>query len=233
MTKDWTKLGAVLAAGTLFLTACATDEYGNPRPMSETEKGIGIGAATGAAIGALVADKSAKGAALGAVGGAMVGGLIGNYMEQQRRDFEKLLAPEIESGVIRVEKLPNDQILVGMTGETAFEVDSDQIKPGFYSTMDKISQVVNKYGKTRLAIAGYTDSTGSDQYNQQLSERRAGSVQNYLLSDNVYPDRLSAAGYGKRRPIASNDTEDGRRMNRRVDITVIPVIEEGEAGFSG
>jgi outer membrane protein OmpA-like peptidoglycan-associated protein len=226
MNGNWIKLGAALTAATLFLAGCATDEYGNPRPMTETEKGIGIGAATGAAIGALVADKSAKGAALGAVGGAMVGGLIGNYMEQQRRDFERLLAPEIESGVIRVEKLPNDQLLVGMTGETAFEVDSDQIKPGFYSTMDKISQVVNKYGKTRLAIAGYTDSTGSTQYNQQLSERRAGSVQNYLLSDNVYPDRLSAAGYGKSRPIAGNDTDEGRRMNRRVDITIIPVTEE-------
>ena len=147
-------------------------------------------------------------------------------MEQQRRDFEKVLAPEIAAGVIRVEKLPNDQLLVGMTGETAFEVDSDQIKPGFYSTMDKISGVVNKYGKTQLAIAGHTDSTGSAQYNQQLSERRADAVQNYLLSDNVYPARLSAVGYGKNRPIASNDSEAGRRLNRRVDITIIPVVDQ-------
>ena len=106
-------------------------------------------------------------------------------------------------------------------------MDSDQIKPGFYSTMDKISGVVNKYGKTQLAIAGHTDSTGSAQYNQQLSERRADAVQNYLLSDNVYPARLSAAGYGKNRPIASNDSETGRRLNRRVDITIIPVVEQG------
>lgn len=226
MNKYWMKLGAALTASTLLLGGCATDEYGNPRPMSETEKGVGIGAVTGAALGALVANKSGKGAAIGAVGGALVGGLVGNYMEQQRRDFEQVLAPEISAGVIRVEKLPNDQLLVGMTGETAFEVDSDQIKPGFYSTMDKIAGVVNKYGKTQLAVAGYTDSTGAVTYNQQLSERRADSVQNYLLSDNVYPARLSATGYGKSRPIASNDTEEGRRKNRRVDITIIPVVEE-------
>lgn len=217
------QLAAGIAAGTLLLASCATDEYGNPRGMTETEKGLGIGAITGAAAGALIADKSGKGAALGAVGGALVGGLIGNYMEQQRRDFVKLLAPEIASGAIRVEKLPNDRLLVGMTGETAFEVDSDRIQPGFYTTMDKISGVVNKYGKTQLAIAGHTDSTGSAEHNQELSERRAASVQTYLLSDNVYPARLSAVGYGKNRPIASNDTEAGKRRNRRVDITIIPV----------
>jgi len=221
-----THFSAALAAGALFLTSCATDDYGNRRALTETEKGLAIGALTGAAAGALIADKSGKGAALGAAGGALVGGLIGNYMEQQRRDFEKLLAAEIASGAIRVEKLPDDRLLVGMTGETAFEVDSDRIQPGFYSTMDKISGVVNKYGKTKLSIAGHTDSTGSAAHNQELSERRAKSVEEYLLSDNVYPTRLSAAGYGKNQPIASNDSEDGKRQNRRVDITIIPVAEE-------
>jgi outer membrane protein OmpA-like peptidoglycan-associated protein len=220
------KLSAAVTAAALVMAGCATDEYGNPRTMTETEKGLAIGALTGAAAGALIADKSAKGAALGAAGGALVGGLIGNYMEQQRRDFEKLLAPEIAAGAIRVEKLSDDRLLVGMTGETAFEVDSEQIKPGFYSTMDKISGVVNKYGKTRLDIGGHTDSTGSAAYNQDLSERRAASVEAYLLGDNVYPARLSAAGYGKNRPIASNDTEYGRRQNRRVDITIIPVPDK-------
>lgn len=226
MQHRWIQFAAALAAGALLLVGCATDEYGNPREMTETEKGLGIGAATGAAVGALIADKSGKGAALGAAGGALVGGLIGNYMEQQRRDFEKLLAPEIASGVIRVEKLSDDRLLVGMTGETAFEVDSDQIQPGFYSTMDKISGVVNKYGKTQLAIAGHTDNTGSAAHNQELSERRAKSVQEYLLADNVYPARLSAAGYGKNRPIAGNDTEEGKRKNRRVDITIVPATSE-------
>lgn len=227
MRSHWMKLGVAAAAAAILLAGCATDEYGQRRPMTETEKGVGIGAVTGAAIGALVADKSGKGAAIGAVGGAIVGGLVGNYMEQQRRDFQRVLADEIAAGVIRVEKLPDDRLLVGMTSETAFEIDSDRIKPGFYSTMDKIAGVVNKYGKTQLSIAGHTDSTGSDAHNQRLSERRAGSVKNYLLSANVYPERLSAYGLGESQPIASNDTPEGRRLNRRVDITIIPVVAEG------
>ena len=148
-------------------------------------------------------------------------------MEKQRRDFERLLAPEITAGVIRVEPLPNDRLLVGMTRETAFAVDSDRIEAGFYSTLDKISGVVNKYGKTQLEIAGHTDSTGSDAYNQGLSERRAQAVQNYLLSSNVYPTRLSATGYGEAQPIAGNETAAQRQRNRRVDITIIPIAAKG------
>jgi outer membrane protein OmpA-like peptidoglycan-associated protein len=144
-------------------------------------------------------------------------------MEQQRRDFLRVLADEIAAGYIRVEKISEGQILVGMTGATAFEVDSDRIQPGFYSTMDKIAAVVNKYGETRLDIAGFTDNTGSASYNQQLSERRATSVEGYLLDSNVYPARLSSRGYGEGRPIASNSTDQGRRLNRRVDITLTHV----------
>jgi outer membrane protein OmpA-like peptidoglycan-associated protein len=226
MNKRWIKPCTLIVCGSLVLAGCATDEYGNRRPLTETEMGVGIGALTGAAIGAVAARKSAKGAAIGAVGGALVGGLVGNYMEKQRRDFEKVLAPEIAAGVIQVQKLPNDQILVGMTSESTFEVDSAQIKPDFYSTMDKIANVVNKYGNTHLAIAGYTDSTGSAAYNQGLSERRAVAVRTYLLDDGVYPARMTAAGYGKRYPVASNSTEQGRSRNRRVDITIIPVTAE-------
>lgn len=218
-----TKIGVTLAAAVLLLGGCATDEYGNPRPMGETEKGVGIGAATGAAIGALSTSKSLQGAAIGAVVGGVGGGLIGNYMEQQRRDFQKVLANEIAAGDIRLEQLSDDRLLVGMTSETAFDVDSANIKPGFFSTLDKIAGVVNKYGKTQLSIAGHTDDTGAASYNQALSERRAQAVQNYLLSSNVYPARLSARGYGENQPIASNATPEGRRLNRRVDITIIPV----------
>jgi len=225
MNKPWMRLSAVIFAGNLGLVGCATDEYGKRRRLTETQKGVAIGAIAGAAIGAAVADKSARGAVIGAAGGALTGGLIGNYMERQRQDFMKVLAPEIAAGVIRVEPRSNDQLLVGMTSETAFEVDSDQIKPGFHSTLGKIAGVVNRYGKTRLIIAGHTDSTGSNEYNQGLSERRAQAVQGYLLSENVYPNRLSAIGYGEDQPIASNDTEAGLRRNRRVDITIIPITK--------
>jgi outer membrane protein OmpA-like peptidoglycan-associated protein len=222
---------ALTAVLSVSLVGCATtDEYGNPRPMTESEKGVGIGAATGAAAGAIIGSLSGdagKGALIGAVGGAITGGLVGTYMENQRKDFERALADEIARGDIRVEKLPNDQLLVGMTSATTFDVDSSDIKPGFYSTMDKISGIVNKYGKTRLVIAGYTDNTGSDAYNADLSRRRAGAVESYLLSDQVAPQRLSSIGYGESRPIAPNDTEAGRTLNRRVEITIIPVVADG------
>jgi len=226
MNEFWMRSGAVFLAGSLLLVACATGEQGNRRPLTETQAGVAIGAITGAAIGAVVADKSAKGAVIGAAGGGLAGGLIGRYMEEQRRDFEKLLAPEISAGVVRVTPLSDDRLLVGMTSETTFEMDSDRIKPGFHSTLNKISGVVNKYGKTRLTIAGHTDSTGSAAHNQGLSERRARAVKGYLFSENVYPGRLDAVGYGEDQPVASNETEESRRRNRRVDITIIPITTE-------
>jgi len=213
----------------VVLAGCAKDPYGSSRPMTETEKGLGIGAASGAAAGAIIGSLSGdagKGALIGAVGGALAGGLVGNYMEQQRKDFERALADEIARGDIRVEKLPDDRLLVGMTSATTFDVDSADIKPGFYSTMDKISGIVNKYGKTSLVIAGHTDDTGSDDYNLALSRRRANAVESYLMADQVSPARLTSTGYGEARPIAPNDTETGRTLNRRVEITIIPVVED-------
>ena len=223
---------AALAASLVIGGCATTDEYGSPRPMGETEKGLAIGSAIGAATGALIGSQGAnagKGALIGAVGGALIGGLVGNYMEQQRKDFERALADEIARGDIRVEKLPNDELKVGMTSATTFDVDSANIKPGFDSTMDKIAGIVNKYGKTQLQIAGYTDNTGSPEYNLDLSRRRANAVESYLLAEQVASARMSSVGFGEERPIASNDTDYGRTLNRRVEITIIPVVEEGSS----
>jgi len=231
MQIDALKRTAAAVAISFSLAGCATtDEYGDPRPASETEKGLGIGAAAGAAAGALIGSASAdagKGALIGAIGGAIIGGAVGNYMERQRKDFERVLADEIARGDINLTKNADHSLVVGMTSATTFDVDSDTIKPGFYSTMDKISGVVNKYGKTQLVIAGYTDDTGSAEHNLELSRRRADSVESYLLSDAVAPQRLSSIGYGEDDPIASNATNYGRTLNRRVEITIIPVVEGG------
>jgi len=216
------KMTVAVMSLALLAGGCATDGTGRPR-MTETGAGALIGGATGAAVGALVTSKSAKGALIGAVGGAIAGGMVGAYMEDQRRDFERALSDEIQAGMIRVEKQPDDRLLVGMTGATTFEVDSAVIKPGFYSTMDKIASIVQRYGKTQLFVSGHTDSTGTAAYNQQLSEQRADAVQRYLLADGVMRERLSAAGYGETSPIASNASEQGRRLNRRVDILIVPI----------
>ena len=222
MKANFSKRIAVAATVAVLITGCAADGSG----MSQTGRGAAIGTATGAAAGALIGSLGAnagRGALIGAIGGALAGGMVGAYMEQQHQDFQKALADEIANGMIRVQKLPNDELLVGMTGETAFEVDSDRIKPGFYSTMDKIAAIVNQYGKTELAVAGHTDSTGSAQHNQLLSERRAGSVENYLTGSGVYQERIASAGFGMNKPVASNETDAGRRLNRRVDIIIVPI----------
>lgn len=207
---------------TLTLGACATDEYGNRRELTDAEKGALIGGGIGAVLGLGAKDKS-RAVLYGIVGG-LGGAVVGNYMDKQKKDFEKQLKNEMQSGAIQVEALPNNVLMVTMTAQTSFAVNSAQIQQGFYSTMDKIASIVNKYGKTHLTLVGYTDSTGSASYNKQLSKRRADSVMNYLLNRGVIPQRLSTIGMGEERPRASNATAAGRALNRRVEIIIEPVV---------
>ena len=207
-------------AASVALAACAD------RPLTYTESGALIGAASGAVVGAMAYKKDrTKGAVVGAVGGGLAGGAVGAYMDSQKRDLEKNLAPEIKAGQARVEKLPNDVVRVTMTNQTAFETDSATIKPGFQSTMDKLADVVVRYGKTTLVVVGHTDNVGTAGYNQRLSERRANSVAQYLESRRVNAMRLAIAGKGESEPVASNSTESGRQANRRVEIYLEPVVQ--------
>jgi outer membrane protein OmpA-like peptidoglycan-associated protein len=207
-----------------LLAGCAAD--GSMAPMGNREMGTLIGAAGGAVIGAVAYDRNrTKGAVVGAVGGALAGGVVGRYMDDQKRDLEKNLGAEIKAGQARVEKLPNDVVRVTMTNQTAFETDSSEVKAGFNSTMDKLADVVVRYGKTTLTVVGHTDNTGTDTYNQALSERRALSVARYLESKRVNSMRLATAGKGETQPVASNGSEGGRQANRRVEIYVEPVTE--------
>jgi outer membrane protein OmpA-like peptidoglycan-associated protein len=146
-------------------------------------------------------------------------------MDDQKRDLEKNLAQEIKTGQVRVQKLANDVVRITMTNQTAFETNSVDIKPGFHSTMDKVADVVVRYGKTTLTVVGHTDDVGSNAYNQTLSERRAHSVAQYLESRHVNSMRLALSGKGETQPVESNATETGRQANRRVEIYVEPVTE--------
>ncbi|HEV2431028.1 MAG TPA: OmpA family protein [Burkholderiales bacterium] len=216
--------GMVVIAVVLAVAGCAAD--GSMPTMGHREMGAIIGAAGGAVIGAVAYDKNrTKGALIGAVGGALAGGAIGRYMDDQKRDLEKNLAQEIKSGVAKVEKLQNDVVRVTMTNQTAFDTDSIQIKPGFYSTMDKLADVVVRYNKTSLTVVGHTDNVGSDSYNQKLSEQRALSVARYLEGKRVHSMRLATSGKGESQPVASNGSESGRQANRRVEIYVEPVTQ--------
>lgn len=216
-------LTCMIAFG-VALAGCATD----PDRRTNVEKGALIGAIGGAVIGAMAYKRNrTQGAVFGAVGGGLAGVAVGHYMDSQKRDLEKNLAPEIQSGQARVRKLSDQVVLVTMTSQTAFEVDSANINPGFRSTLDKVADVVVRYGKTTLTVVGHTDSTGSTAYNQQLSERRSLSVAQYLESRKVNGLRLATAGRGELDPVASNDTEAGRQANRRVEIYVEAVVQEG------
>jgi outer membrane protein OmpA-like peptidoglycan-associated protein len=207
---------------TIGLTGCASDPF--PR-ATNTQKGAVIGAVGGAAVGAAVSKNKGKGALLGAIGGGLAGGGVGYYMDRQKQDLEKVLAPERQTGAIDIDKLPDNTLKITMTNQTAFDVNSADVKSGFHSTMDKLAQVMNKYGKTTLTIMGHTDSDGSAQYNQDLSQRRAFAVQQAFVQRSVIPERLSAIGKGESEPRASNSTESGKQLNRRVEIFVEPVVE--------
>lgn len=223
MTKKIRHFAMVVAATMTLVSCAATDEYGNQRSWTDTEKGVLIGATIGVLAGLTTKDKKKKAVLYGVVGG-IAGGAVGAYMDSQKKDFEKQLNEEIARGDIIVEKLPQDVLMVTMTSQTAFDVNSTRIKSGFNSTLDKIAGIVNKYGKTHLTVVGHTDSTGSDSYNQQLSERRANSVASALLERGVIQQRLSVYGAGETKPRASNNTESGRTLNRRVEIIIEPVV---------
>lgn len=196
------------------------------RSMNNTEKGAIIGAVGGAVVGAAVADKKGKGALIGAVGGGLAGAAVGNYMDRQKQDLEKNLKSERESGAVSVQKLPGDVVRITMTSQTAFDVGSAEIKPAFRTTMDRLADVVVRYGKTALTVVGHTDAEGTKENNQDLSQRRAQAVGDYLKTRNVNPARLTAVGKGEAEPVADNKTEAGRRANRRVEILVEPVRAE-------
>ena len=224
----------IIVVFAVFSTGCATDEYGNSRPMTDAEKGALYGAASGAVIGALAKkDNRTKGALIGAVGGGLAGAAVGTYMDSQKKDLEKVLAPEVQSGAINIVKVNQNNLQITMTAQTAFDFNSTDIKPGFHSTMDKIANVLVRYGKTHLTIVGHTDNVGTQQYNQTLSERRSGAVADYLRAKGVIPQRLESAGQGENSPRATNATEEGRRLNRRVEIIIEPIVAESPSQTPG
>ena len=216
-----------LLIASLLVAGCATDDTGRGAfNRSNMETGAVLGAAGGAILGAVAyGTSSPKGVLIGAIGGGLAGGAVGAYMDSQKKDLEKNLSSEIRTHEARVDELPNHLVRITMTGDTGFNTNSTDIKPGFHSTLDKIADVVVRYGKTTLTVAGHTDNVGSAQFNQGLSERRANAVAAYLESKRVQAVRLNIVGKGEAMPIASNANEGGRAQNRRVEIYVQPVVE--------
>ncbi len=192
---------------------------------TQTQKGAvvgtGVGAAVGAGLGAAIGRSGTAaliGAGAGALAGGLTGGVIGNYMDKQEAAMRQSLANVEAANVQRNQ----DMLTVTFKSDVLFAVNSSALKPGSYDELNRVAKVLNQYPQTTITIAGHTDSTGTDAYNKTLSERRADAVKNALVGMGVNPARMTAVGYGKSRPVADNDTEAGRQMNRRVEILINP-----------
>ncbi|WP_366949848.1 OmpA family protein [Immundisolibacter sp.] len=213
------RLRAIVVTGLVaaLISGCATNPETGQREMTKTGKGAAIGAAAGAVLGGISGGDRGQRAAIGAAAGAAIGAGIGKYMQNQE---EKLRQQTAGSGV-EVSR-QGDNVILNMPSHVTFATDSAQISPAFQSTLDQVAATIVEYKDTRVQIAGHTDSTGSESYNQQLSERRAQAVADYLASRGVDRARLSTVGYGETRPIATNETPEGRQQNRRVEIVLSP-----------
>ena len=183
---------------------------------SRKQKGAATGAAAGAAVGAAIGHQSgntAVGAILGAVVGGAAGAYIGNYMDKQAAEMER----DLEGA--RVERV-GEGIKITFDSGLLFDVDKAALRTRSKEELANLSTILNKYEDTDILLEGHTDATGSEEYNLDLSRNRAQSVANYLAITNVRETRFTIMGYGEEQPIASNDTPDGRRLNRRVEVAI-------------
>ena len=216
----WRCIG-VASAALVFMGACTTvNPYTKEQQTSKVVKGAGIGAAAGAVIGLLTKGDKLQNALIGAGVGAIAGGGVGYYMDVQ----EAKLRQKLEGTGVSVTRI-GDNITLNMPSNITFALNSADLNAQFYTALDGVAMVLKEYDKTVIEVAGHTDSSGSDQYNQALSERRAQAVASYLGSHGVASQRLITIGAGESHPVASNDTEQGRAANRRVELTIVPVTK--------
>jgi outer membrane protein OmpA-like peptidoglycan-associated protein len=208
----------------LLLQACSTvDPYTREEKTSSATKGAAIGAAVGAVLGIATSgdkkkrtERALKGAGIGAI----AGGGVGYYMDVQ----EAKLRQQLEHTGVSVTR-SGDNIILNMPANITFAVDRAEVNPNFVDTLGSVALVLKEYKSTMIEVAGHTDSTGSDGYNQRLSQQRAQSVSSVLIANGVESIRIDSVGYGESRPIASNGTTSGRQQNRRAELTLLPYVE--------
>jgi len=207
----------------IIVSGCTTtDPFTGEKKLTNTTQGSMWGAFGGALLAAAISDKKDRkkhmlqGAGIGALGGAAVG----QYMDRQ----ENQLRQQLQGSGVSVTR-NGDNIILNMPSNITFDTNSSTLQSRFQNTLDSVVLVLNEYKSTMINVVGHTDSTGSKEYNQNLSVQRAISVANYLANKGVAQQRLAASGYGEAFPVAPNTTPEGRAQNRRVEVELQPVTE--------
>ncbi|MEN7342110.1 MAG: OmpA family protein [Pseudomonadota bacterium] len=216
------KLITVMTGAAVLASACSTlDPYTREEKTSNATKGALIGAAAGVVAGLISGDDAVERrqrALIGAGVGALAGGAIGVYMDNQEAE----LRAELEGTGVSVTRI-GENITLNMPGNVTFATNSASLNPQFFDVLGSVGKVLNKYEKTIVEVAGHTDSDGSVEYNQTLSEQRAGSVAAYLRNQGIINERIITIGQGELRPVADNNSAAGKQANRRVELTLVPV----------
>lgn len=222
MFKNTTLRTGIAAFALIFLASCTTlDPYTGEKKTSKATQGAFLGALAGAVVG-LVSGGDAverrQRALIGAGIGALAGGAVGSYMDRQ----EAKLRQKLEGTGVSVTR-NGDNITLNMPGDVTFKTNSSDLNSSFFKVLDSVSIVLKEFDKTVVEVAGHTDSTGSESYNQQLSENRANTVGSFLGSQGINDVRIITVGLGETRPVADNETARGRQQNRRVELTLVPI----------
>lgn len=204
------------------LAGCAADD-----PHRRAKTGAGIGAVVGAVVGNSVSH--ARGAPIvGAVVGAIAGGAVGNYMDKQQRELEQQLAEEARNNELQIVRLSDNSLKIGIASDVSFDLGSATLRPDALDTYGKIANVLRSYDKTVIHVVGHTDTSGSSDFNQNLSVNRAASVGSYLSQSGVPQTRIREEGRGERELAVQTADNVKEARNRRVDIVLKPVVEGNE-----
>jgi outer membrane protein OmpA-like peptidoglycan-associated protein len=196
---------------------------------SNTVKGGVIGGVSGGVVGGVIGDQfdnTVLGAIIGAAVGGTAGALIGNYMDKQAEEMDRDIAGA------KIERV-GEGIKITFDSGILFAVNSSTLETSAKTNIGKLGTILNKYPDTNILVTGHTDFDGSDQYNQSLSESRAKSVSNYVISRGIRSQRLSVIGLGETEPVASNETTEGKKLNRRVEIAIFANEKLKEAAEKG